>query len=72
MIDILRQLNEIRKAQGVTHMQLGVAAGYADCTMRKWWRHEHRPTLTAFVDVANTLGYDVVLVKREEPARKAG
>lgn len=62
---LVRDIRCLRQDAGLTQSELAELAGYGDTTVAYWERGKTDPTLRRFVDVANALGYDVKLVKRE-------
>ncbi len=65
MISLVEEIEGIRKRLNISQSELAGKAGYAPSTIF-YWTTGRSPRLATFVDVANTLGYDVVLVRREK------
>lgn len=65
MNDLVKQMRDIRKASPLTDMQIEAKSGIAASTLRHWWTGKRNPKLYNFEAIMNTLGYDLVLVKRK-------
>lgn len=63
---LLEELHEAWRRSGMTGYDLEKASGYQRESIWGWFSGRNRPLLTSFIDLADTLGYDVVLVKRSD------
>lgn len=61
--DAMRALEAARIARGLSINEVGEIAGYARGTYNHWLRGT-RPTLSSLIDVAQALGWRVVLVPK--------
>jgi len=61
MIAVLKKTAGIAR---VRKLDIANKSGYSYNSVNRWYRSEN-PRLRQFVDWANTLGYDVVLRRRE-------
>jgi transcriptional regulator with XRE-family HTH domain len=63
---LVQQVAAARKAQGLTVKAVADRAGYPADTFSAYENGRYQPSLFRFVDWANTLGLDVVLVPRKQ------
>lgn len=68
MNPLMAQLMETRKQIGLSQGDVGRIAGYAQESINQWENGVHEPRLSSFVNFANALGYEVVLVEKESKA----
>lgn len=68
MNPLIAQLIETRKRAGLSQKTVARRAGYDQCTISQWERGLWEPRLCNFVNLANTLGFEVALVKKESRA----
>jgi hypothetical protein len=59
---IVRQLFRAQHAARLTDEALAHKAGWASTTMLRWRKAERMPSLGAFMDVAEVLGFEVALI----------
>lgn len=71
MNHILKQLRAEVEQGGVGYRPLARMSGYGASQIRCWLTGRNDPRSSSMIDLANALGFDVVLVRRE-PERKAG
>ena len=62
---VIQQLRQLRINQGVTQEQLAAKAGYYRSTVERWENGKHSPSDRALTDLAQALGYDLVLRPRQ-------
>lgn len=63
---LINQIIQIRDKQGITQKQLAKLLNKNQQMVSRFESKKHSPSLKTFVEVANKLGYDVILQKREE------
>ena len=64
---LMLELREIVIGQPVKQEMLAERAGYTSCAVSEWFSGRRTPRIHSITDLANALGYDVVLVKRSNP-----
>lgn len=66
--DIMNRLRDIRKLQGTTQGALSEAAGYNRVHLLRCEKGFRSPRLDMACDLAEALGYELVLVRKEKAA----
>lgn len=69
IMPLTKELLLLTRAHGDTD-NVQRRAGYDTKTLASWARARQSPTLSAFVAIANTIGYDVVLVPLDATASR--
>jgi transcriptional regulator with XRE-family HTH domain len=64
MLTISYHLRKARYWRGISILALSGISGYAHKTIRSWEEGRSVPSVKAFVDWADSLGYDIVLYDR--------
>ncbi len=64
-LPIVNELREIRAKKRVRLSDLAKRGGYLEHQIASWERGEHIPSLANFCNLANAMGFDLKLVKRE-------
>lgn len=64
-LPIINELRELRVRQRVSLPDLAKRGGYWDHQIASWEQGRHIPSLANFCNLANAMGFDLKLVKRE-------
>jgi DNA-binding phage protein len=65
---LLAQLRRIRQSRGLSLNQVAYATGFSQNDVSRWEHGRHVPSVLNFEAVVNALGYEVLLVQRDEAA----
>lgn len=63
---MIAELFDLIKASGRTEMDVATEAGYSHVMFWHWRKHRRNPSLNAFRNCLQTLGYDLAIVKKEK------
>lgn len=63
---VIQQLIRERKILNLSRLDVAEKSGYSECQIAEWERGTNAVALPKFIDWAQTLGFDVVLVPMEE------
>lgn len=64
--DIIKQLRQERILCGLSRKEVATRAGYEEHCIAEWERGKNQITIPKLIDWAQALGFDVVLIPREE------
>ncbi len=63
---LLRELGRIKDEQDVSNAEVARRAGYAATTVHNWLNGKRQCSLTTFTDLAQALGCEIILRKKED------
>ena len=64
MTRVVENLKYLIRENKVSQAKMSRYTGYTAASISKWFDGSRKPSIDAVVDMANAIGYDVVLVKR--------
>jgi len=66
-VQLVESLIKATQMMNLTRVEVAALSGWGPHTIAKWYSSPKNPPLSQYVDWAETLGYEVILIRKGQP-----